>query len=133
MVILKELDGQGYHAVIEDIPGQEMVTLTITGKYHAGSNQELIQFSTQAAVERGYNKCLVDYRGAIVTMSTAEIYNRPKEFKKAGVPWQLKSAMLFDPEKVDIDTEFVETVFYNRGWQLRCFLELTAALDWLSE
>ena len=133
MDILREFNGDGYHAELEDLPDQEFLRLTIHGKYHAGSNQELIQTTKQEADARGYRKCLVDYRDAEVSMSVLEIVRRPKEFAEVGMERSFQSALVFDPAKVDIDLRFLENYFYNRSWYLRCFDDIEEALAWLRD
>jgi hypothetical protein len=86
-----------------------------------------------ACDEQGYNRVLVDVQEMTGELTTFEVYDLGtgdlKEFRRPG---QLKMAIL-DLEENRSRFRFFETVFHNRGYNLRIFSNMDEAIKWLRE
>ncbi|MFC1569452.1 hypothetical protein ACFL4L_04395 [bacterium] len=76
-------------------------------------------------------KTLIDHRNIIsIFGGTAEVYQRPKEFKGIGVIHQVKIAEIVKPEHHEF-FNFLENVCVNRGFEFSVFNDRESALEWL--
>ena len=62
-------------------------------------------------------------------MTLTEAYWRPTYADLMNVPMYIKVAVLFSAFAEHI--KFGETVFYDRGWNMRVFDDYKAAVEWL--
>jgi hypothetical protein len=73
---------------------------------------------------------VVDHRETVFALRLFEYYERPGRVEKIGMPRRSKIAMVF--RKLTADTQFMETVFRNRGYNLRQFDDLEKARAWVT-
>lgn len=76
-------------------------------------------------------KCLthlVDHRETTFALGYLDYFNRPAINQKLGVSRSFKRAMVF--AQLTKDTMFMETVFGNRGYNLRHFTDIGEARVW---
>lgn len=85
-----------------------------------------------AAREHGTHAILADARKATLTAQTTELYRLPDTAEEQGLSRHYRMAMVIsdDADRRESFT-FLETVFINRGFQMRLFSERKAALEWL--
>jgi len=74
-------------------------------------------------------KSLIDYRSFSFTKSTFQIYMRPQIVIDIGGTNRVKMAVLV--ESIDDVYRFLETVYYNRGVQIKMFTNSEEAIQWL--
>ncbi len=76
-------------------------------------------------------RILVDHRNITkVTGEVVDVYNRPKELERIGVPKTVKVAEIVMPEHHEF-FYFLETVYINRGFNFSIFEDEKSALEWL--
>ena len=77
-------------------------------------------------------KVFIDHRKLIsVSGNFTEVYHRPMEFNKLGVPIGIMVALVVRSEHKEF-FKFLETVCMNRGFFFSIFEDKKAALEWLS-
>ena len=77
----------------------------------------------------GCTKLLNDLRNANIGLSILDIWDVPRIISKTGVPLTCKRALLID--KPSEEAEFLETVSVNFFQQVRIFIDVSSALNWL--
>lgn len=77
------------------------------------------------------NNILIDHRKATFSVSLIDTYERPNQFQESGVPRTAKIALLFSESENSL-FNFFETVFVNRGFQVKLFTSIPEAENWLS-
>ncbi len=84
------------------------------------------------AQERTTHAILADVREATLTAQTTELYRLSDSASEHGFTRHYRVALVIsdDPDQKESFT-FFETVFVNRGFQIRLFSERDAALEWL--
>ena len=82
----------------------------------------------EAVKKFGCKRILNELRDAEATR-TIETYNMPDTAKKAGVTELYKRALVVGDKAPDFI--FLETVFVNRGHQVKMFTNIDDARDWL--
>lgn len=85
-----------------------------------------------AAQEHATHAILADVREATLTIQTTELYHLPDTAEEEGFTRHYRVALVIsnDPDQKESFT-FFETVFINRGFQMRLFSERNTALEWL--
>ena len=72
---------------------------------------------------------LNDLREANLTKGTIDVYNMPDIAKKFGIGQKCKRALVVGDKASDF--YFLETVFLNRGYQVKMFADIDDARAWL--
>jgi hypothetical protein len=76
-------------------------------------------------------RCLLDHTEIrFVSGKTIEVFNRPEEIKKTGMPLNVRLAAVI-PEIYTEHFNFLETVCKNRGISYRIFTNCKSATNWL--
>lgn len=78
-------------------------------------------------------RCLIDHTDlTIVTGKTIEIYRRPLEMHKSGMPFDVRIAAVIQ-KAYEHHFSFLETVSVNNGLSYKVFYDLEEAKAWLLE
>jgi hypothetical protein len=72
---------------------------------------------------------LIDHSETTFAFNLSDYYDRPTVNEKLGVSRRFRTAMVFS--QLTDDTRFMETVFNNRGYNLRHFTNIDEAKTWL--
>jgi hypothetical protein len=79
-----------------------------------------------------YHRCdrqIVDHRETTFALSLVEYYERPNINQKIGASQRWAIAMVF--RELTHETQFMETVFCNRGFNFRQFDDIEKAKAWI--
>ncbi|MFN8413336.1 MAG: hypothetical protein U0Z26_13185 [Anaerolineales bacterium] len=95
----------------------------------ATNANEMIKEIANAMEQNQCKKQIVDHSETDIQLSVIEYYQRPSINEKIGVSRSWKIAMVF--KILDQNSEFMETVFRNRGYNFRRFGTLEEAKAWL--
>ena len=79
--------------------------------------------------EHNCDKALIDYRSFIFTKVISKIYDRPTTLFVACDENRVKMAFLI--KLIDKKYNFLETVYLNRGFQVKLFTNSEDAMLWL--
>jgi hypothetical protein len=120
-----------FSIVYEDFPECQCLCLVVSGHYAPGPNKNAISAVSSVMKELGYKKVLLDFRKARHSMSILDIYDRPKYYMEENLSRGIKIAFVYNPETIDTDLNFTETVLANNGWIMRKFQDMDTAFDWL--
>jgi hypothetical protein len=72
---------------------------------------------------------IVDHRETEMGLSVIEYYQRPDINRQIGISQSWRIAMIF--KEMDEKTHFMETVFVNRGYTFKQFVDLEEAKKWV--
>lgn len=72
---------------------------------------------------------IVDHRKTEMDLSVLEYYQRPDINTQIGISRTWRIAMIFN--EMTENTQFMETVFINRGFNFKQFFDLEEAKKWL--
>jgi len=111
---------------------QQVVAATVSAMVGIQEISEMVARGLAVAAERATGTILIDARQTKLDALTTELYRLPEIVEKLGLTRTHRVAVVIadDPEQMD-SFLFVETVFFNRGFPVRLFTEVTAALKWL--
>jgi hypothetical protein len=82
--------------------------------------------------KRNCRKILFDFSRVESALSVADIYARPAETERMGVPRLNRTAAVV-PERFLQEFKFMETVYKNRGFDLNVFTRKDEALRYLEQ
>jgi hypothetical protein len=116
---------------IEYLADENILYLKSRGIMDNSSANGMVKALADAAVEYKCLTHLVDHRETTFALATMEYFNRPAINQKLGVSRSFKTAMVFT--QLTEDTMFMETVFRNRGYNLRHFTDIDQARVWLMQ
>ena len=111
------------------IADAQLLVVTVSGRYSLSDNTELIEDCIAEIVEKKCVRCLFDWREADLSVGVVTAMNRSELYESLGLARTVKVAGVF--REVDRDIHFAETVFLNRGWQMRAFTSEEEAMAWL--
>jgi len=97
----------------------------------SSSANVMVKALADTAVEYKCLTHLVDHRETTFALGFLEYFNRPAINQRLGVSRSFKTAMVF--VQLTKDTMFMETVFRNRGYNLRHFTDIDEARVWLMQ
>ena len=86
----------------------------------------------EAVDEMAKHQCLnqiVDHRETKFALTVSDYYQRPNINEQIGISRKWKIAMIF--KELNEDTQFMETVFRNRGYNFKQFSNLEEAKTWV--
>lgn len=87
--------------------------------------QEVFEMAARLRCDRQ----LIDHRETSFALSVAEYYERPEINRELGLSLKWKIAMVF--RELSPDTQFMENVFRNRGYNFRQFDKIEEAREWV--
>jgi len=93
------------------------------------SANAMVRALAEAAEKYQCSNHLVDHRETIFAFDFLEFYERPTVNEKLGVTRQFRTAMVFS--QLTDATTFMENVFRNRGFNMRHFIDIDEAKNWL--
>lgn len=117
---------------VDYLAEEQVITVKFSG---AAGMEDLKATCTQCiavAREHATYAILADASKTALTAQTTELYHLPDTLEEKGLTRHYRVAMVIsdDPNQKESFT-FFETVFVNRGFQMRLFTEQSAALEWL--
>ncbi|PKO00558.1 MAG: hypothetical protein CVU42_03175 [Chloroflexi bacterium HGW-Chloroflexi-4] len=116
---------------ISYLPDDQIVVVKTHGDADAKSSGEMVKSIMLSMKEHRSLRCLLDHTEIhFVTGKTLEVFYRPDEIKKSGMPMNVKLAAVI-PEIYREHFKFLETVCQNRGISYRIFESNQSALNWL--
>ena len=114
---------------LEYLPSENILSLKSKGLMDVPSANAMVKAIADRAVEVQCFKHLIDHRETRFDFRLTDFYNRPTINERLGVSRRFKTAMVF--AQLTKDTKFMETVFNNRGYNLRHFTDIEEAKQWL--
>lgn len=110
-------------------PENSCIMVVVQGVLDLPTFHNLV-FDVAELVEcKGCKRLLIDLCNAFPSESNLEIYKMPDAVECVGIGRDCKQGLVVG-EKV-AEFYFLETVFINRGYQVRLFDDMNAAYDWL--
>ena len=116
---------------IEYLAGENTLYLKSRGIMDSSSANVMVKALVDNAVEYKCLTHLVDHRETTFALGFLEYFDRPAINQRLGVSRSFKTAMVF--AQLTKDTMFMETVFRNRGYNLRHFTDIDEARVWLMQ
>jgi hypothetical protein len=98
---------------------------------HVSGANEMVRALIDTAVVHQCNTHLVDHRETVIAFSVADYYDRPAINERLGISRKFKTAMVFT--QLTENTRFMEDVFQNRGYNVRHFVDMDEARNWLKQ
>lgn len=108
---------------------ENMLLVKTKGEMDVPSANAMVKAVADAATETQCFVHLIDHREMTFAFSLMDYYDRPHINERLGVSRRFKTAMVF--KELTKDTRFMETVFQNRGYNLRHFTDIEEAKTWL--
>jgi len=116
---------------IEYLADENILYLKSRGIMDNSSANVMVRALADTAVEYECLTHLVDHRETTLALGFLDYFNRPAINQKLGVSRSFKTAMVF--AQLTENTIFMETVFRNRGYNLRHFTDIDEARVWLMQ
>jgi hypothetical protein len=91
----------------------------------------MVRELADAAIEYQSFSHLIDHRETTFAFKFSDYYERPSINEKLGVSRRFRTAIVFS--QLTEDTRFMETVFRNRGYNLRHFTDIDEGKAWLKD
>lgn len=114
---------------IEYLADQQLMYIKTKGILTRESANEMLKDVVQAMTQYKCCKQIVDHRETTFELSVLEYYERPQVNKEIGMSHVWKVAMVF--KELNEKTNFMETVFRNRGYNFQQFDDVEEARKWL--
>lgn len=114
------------------IPNEDkkFITVTTNGELQKEDlNGMLADIIKNATIHKIMN-IIIDHRMATFSISMVDTFERPYHFQESGVPRTVKIALVFTNSE-DSEYKFFETIFVNRGFQVKIFDNLADAENWI--
>ncbi|HUE99889.1 MAG TPA: hypothetical protein VMN99_11585 [Anaerolineales bacterium] len=116
---------------IEFLAGENILYLKSKGVMDVNGANEMVRALIETAEVHQCSTHLVDHRETIFAFSVVDFYERPSINEGLGVSRKFRTAMVFS--QLTENTRFMEIVFQNRGYNLRHFLDVEEAKNWLKQ
>jgi hypothetical protein len=118
---------------ISFLADQQIVLIQTRGVVDKNTSLEMVKAIPEAMEKHNATRLLIDHSEiSSVSGSTIEVYYRPQEVAKVGVPVRIKIAEVVLPSHRE-HFGFLETVFRNRGFDFLVFSNQEAAIEWLTK
>jgi hypothetical protein len=114
---------------IEHLSKEHILLLKSKGQMDVASANAMVGDIAKAAMEYQCFSHLIDHSETTFAFNLSDYYDRPTVNEKLGVSRRFRTAMVFS--QLTDDTRFMETVFNNRGYNLRHFTNIDEAKTWL--
>jgi hypothetical protein len=115
------------------LPEQQIVVFKTEGLADGKSSFEMVNIVAKTMAEYKAIRCLIDHTSLhSVSIRPEDIYSRPQEIRRIGIPPELKIAAIVLPSQRE-HLWFLETVFRNRNIQYSLFNDRESAIQWLIE
>ena len=109
---------------------REVLIVHISGTYIISNDSSVVEDIIGKLQEHKCSRILLDYRNAKFVVETLPAYDRPRLLEDLGVERSTKFASVY--REFTEDTHYTESVYRNRGWRMKDFLDFDAAMDWLT-
>lgn len=107
----------------------DCILLVVTGELEISLIQK-IAFDVSVTIKKHEcSRVLNDLRNAKLTRDTLDIYQMPDKAMEAGVSHGCKRALVVGDRSSEF--RFLETMFVNRGHNVKMFTGIDDARDWL--
>lgn len=117
---------------VDYLEEQQVVAVAASATVGVQEITEVIARGLAVAAERATGAILMDAREMKLAAQTTELYRLPEIVGGLGLTRSHRIAVVISGDAEQKETFlFIETVFFNRGFQVRLFAEATAALKWL--
>jgi len=116
---------------IEHIPEENILFLKSRGQMDVQSANAMVREIAEAAAKYQCLSHLIDHRETIFAFNLSDFYDRPSINEGLGISRRFRTAMIFS--ELTQNTRFMETVFINRGYNLRHFTDIGEAKAWLKK
>jgi hypothetical protein len=107
----------------------EILYVQTSGVLTSDNVNPMVADVVTAMVHHKCRKQIVDHRKTKMELSVLEYYQRPDINTQIGISRTWRIAMIFK-ERTE-NTQFMETVFINRGFNFKQFTDLEEAKQWL--
>ncbi len=107
----------------------EILHIKTHGILTASNANQMLAEIVEAMSRYQCTKQIVDHSDTDMTLSVTEYYQRPKINEQIGISRSWKIAMVF--KTLDDKSQFMETVFRNRGYKFLQFSSLEEAKSWI--
>lgn len=114
---------------IEYIAEQGLMYIKTKGTLTRQSANAMLKDVVQAMTKNKCSKQLVDHSETTFELSVIEFYERPQVNKDIGMSQSWKVGMVF--KELNQNTQFMETVFRNRGYNFHQFDDIEEARKWV--
>jgi len=114
---------------IEYLPDEKILYVKTEGLLTAEVANLMVKEIVDSAACYQCDRQIVDHRNTSLAFSLLEYYERPAINMKIGISSKWKIAMVF--RELTQHTQFMETVFRNRGYNFRQFDDIEKAKSWL--
>ena len=114
---------------IEYLPDEDLLLIRTNGVMTKDTANEMVAGIVAAAQLHRCDRQIVDHRETTFAFSVLEYYERPDVNRKIGISHKWKIAMVF--QELNQDTQFMENVFRNRGYNFRQFDTIEGAREWV--
>ncbi|HSM70711.1 MAG TPA: hypothetical protein VK851_04145 [Anaerolineales bacterium] len=135
MVCLGIIASEGVKAMfswtIQYLSEEGILLVKSKGEMDVPSANRMVKDIAEAAVEYQCFSHLIDHRETIFAFNLSDFYDRPFVNEKLGISRRFQTAMVFS--QLTEGTRFMETVFRNRGYDLRHFTDIDEAKAWLKK
>lgn len=106
-----------------------ITVVKISGHYNFAQGEALLSEASLKIKATDSRGSLWDFRDAEVTGRLVTLYERPELYQKIGLLRSVKKAVLLN--ELNEEWNFLETVCFNRGWNVRLFTDYLHSIDWL--
>jgi len=115
---------------IRIIHAHDFIKATPEGLLDLEKSKEVLMEIASASVSMGDYEIILDTRKAQIEMSTSNLWYLAAELSKLGKAFERKIAVLCPLEGFD-RAGFFALCAENRGYQVKAFTSLEAAIEWL--
>ena len=116
-----------YH--IDYLQEEEILKVKVIGDFNKESLDTITEEMVKEQAKHNCTKILLDHREARISLSTFEIYERPKVALSMGLNRTSKIAIAYSENRRDY--HFLKDVACNRGIVTKIFTQINTAIDWL--
>jgi hypothetical protein len=116
---------------IEYLEEIDVIYVKTRGVLTMKNSNAMVQEIVAAMARHQCFKHIVDHRETEFTLTIADYYQRPATNEQIGLSHRSKIGMVF--RELNEKTQFMETVFNNRGYNFRQFCSLEQAKAWMIE
>lgn len=114
---------------IEYIVSEALLYVKTKGKLTKESANAMATEIVDAMEKHACQKQIVDHTDTEIKLTVVQFYERPEINEQIGMSHKWRIGVVF--KELDENTYFMETVFRNRGFNLRQFDSLEKAKQWI--
>ncbi len=117
---------------VDYLQDDEVVIAKASGPMTLENFEGIYAAGIARAQEHDTRQILIDARQVAMAIPPTQLYGLPALLEQKGLTRGYKVAIVVaDDAKTDDNLVFLETIFYNRGFQFRVFTETREARTWL--